>query len=432
MPDDQARAAARIFSDGRLNLEQQRKRAKELHRDLLAGDEPAAGRLAAHHPKGTQLAPPKARLADAQLVLARENGFPSWPRLKSHIAMLDQTRSAMERPNARPDTERTLHIRCGSDIVGALRRAGFVGHFHEFADPFCQGPVRDLPRPAFIAERASFVAQAYGIYPQTALARLEDEYAGLTRLDDHDEVVLWFEHDSYDQLILAFLLAELPATLNLSLICADRAPGVRDFIGLGQLAPEVIRLLWERRVVVERAHHELGAVVWRALRAPSPEALQVIAARTPAVPPMAGALQRQLRELPALENGLSLTEQIALDLLADGPLSGRTLFARLTREREPLPFLGDAMFWSVLRALAAEPDPLILAPPTDHHEASWAERKVTLTPLGDAVRRGLEDRLAREAPVRWVGGIEIAPRRPAWRWDEARTRVVLAEPRRTS
>ena len=427
MPDDLAYGAARVLSSGRLNLEQQRKRAKELHRSLLAGDEAAARRLAEHHPKGPQLAPSKARLADAQIVLARENGFPSWPRLKSHIAVLDETRAMMERPQARPDTERTLHIRCGSDIVGALRRAGFVGRFHEFADPFCQGPVRDLPRPPFIAERASFIAAAYGINPQAALARLEAEYAGLERLEDHDEVVLWFEHDSYDQLILAFLLTELPEHLNISLVCADRAPGVRDFIGLGQLAPEVIRLLWQRRAKVEPAHHELGAAVWRALRAPSPEALQVLAAGTPAVPPMAGALQRHLRELPALENGLSLTEQIALDLLADGPLSGRALFARLTREREPLPFLGDAMFWSVLRDLAAGPDPLILAP-TGHHETSWAEREITLTPLGDAVRRGGGDRLAHEAPVRWVGGVEIAPRRPAWRWDEARAHVVLAEP----
>lgn len=432
MPDDLGHGPARVFSDGRLNLEQQRKRAKELHRALIGGDGAAARRLAEHHPKGAQLPPSKARLADAQLVLARENGFPSWPRLKSHIAVLDETRAAMDRPHAHPDNERTLHIRCGSDIAEALRRAGFVGRFHEFADPFCQGPVRDLPREAFIAERASFVAAAYGIYPQTALARLEAEYAELERVEAHDEVVLWFEHDSYDQLILAFLLAELPAGLNISLVCADRAPGVRDFIGLGQLAPEVIRLLWEGRVKVGQSHHALGALVWRALCAPSPEALQVIAARTPAVPPMARALQRHLRELPALGSGLSLTEQITLDLLADGPLSGRPLFARLTREREPLPFLGDAMFWSVLRDLAAGPDPLILAPPAGHHETSWAEREVRLTPLGDAVRRGAEDRLSREAPVRWVGGVEISPRQPAWRWDEADRRVVLAEPRRAS
>lgn len=200
MPDDQAHTAARIFSDGRLNLEQQRKRAKELHRGLIAGDAAAARRVAAHHPKGAQLPPPMARLADAQLVLARENGFASWPRLKDHIARLDEARLAMSRPQAAPDTPRTLHIRCGSDIASALQRAGFIGDFHEFADPFCQGPVRDLPRRAFIAERAGFVAEAYGLYPQTALARLEAEYAGLDQLEDRDEVVLWFEHDSYDQL----------------------------------------------------------------------------------------------------------------------------------------------------------------------------------------------------------------------------------------
>jgi hypothetical protein len=54
-----------------VNLDQLRKQAKELVRAAQAGDEDALARLGDLPPK----------LASAQLTLAREHGFPSWPAL---------------------------------------------------------------------------------------------------------------------------------------------------------------------------------------------------------------------------------------------------------------------------------------------------------------------------------------------------------------
>jgi hypothetical protein len=53
-----------------LNLEQLRKQAKELVRARKAAGRPA-------------------KLADAQLELARQHGFASWPRLKAYVERLD-------------------------------------------------------------------------------------------------------------------------------------------------------------------------------------------------------------------------------------------------------------------------------------------------------------------------------------------------------
>lgn len=65
----------------RPSLEQLRKQAKELLRQYRAGQPAAVARLGSLHPR----APAEARLADAQLVLAREFGFPSWARLKRQV-----------------------------------------------------------------------------------------------------------------------------------------------------------------------------------------------------------------------------------------------------------------------------------------------------------------------------------------------------------
>jgi hypothetical protein len=61
------------------NLEQLRHQAKDLLRAIRRGDEAALAELATHHPE--RIVPGAAKLADAQLALARSYGVPSWPRL---------------------------------------------------------------------------------------------------------------------------------------------------------------------------------------------------------------------------------------------------------------------------------------------------------------------------------------------------------------
>ncbi len=66
------------------SLEQQKKQARELLRAARAGDPAALQRLREHHPRYAERRSHLA-LADAQLVLAREYGFASWPKLKAWI-----------------------------------------------------------------------------------------------------------------------------------------------------------------------------------------------------------------------------------------------------------------------------------------------------------------------------------------------------------
>lgn len=73
-------------------LEQQKKQARELLNAARAGDAEALQRVRSHHPRAAAVDPLALSLADAQLVLAREYGFPSWPRLKSHIESVLQSR----------------------------------------------------------------------------------------------------------------------------------------------------------------------------------------------------------------------------------------------------------------------------------------------------------------------------------------------------
>lgn len=83
----------------RASLEQYRKQAKNLLRAALAGDPVAQSRIEKHHPRRRNLNPEQIQnlsLSDAQLVLAREHGYPSWPAFARHLETLRAIRSVEE------------------------------------------------------------------------------------------------------------------------------------------------------------------------------------------------------------------------------------------------------------------------------------------------------------------------------------------------
>ncbi len=405
----------RPIFDGRLNLEQQRKRAKELLRDLQNGNPGGLTRFKnAGHPL-SQPEIPTLKLADAQLIIARENGFTSWPKMKAHIdKIFERNRQIAQGTLPTLDAKTTLHLRCGSDIRHGLDIAGFVGDFLEFADPFCQGPVPDLPRDQFIQTRANFIADAYQITPKDALARSLREYASLATLGDYEQVVLWFEHDSYDQLILAFLMdfiATMRPRTKIEVISIGEVPGIDRFIGLGQLSPELLIWCWEnhRMPVTDEMLH-FGRNAWSAIRSETPHLLETFIKTAPAnlpLPHMIKALERHYAELPAPQTGLGLTQQLTLQIVKDhGPLSIGKIFGHLMRTYDPLPYLGDLMFWADVQRMMECYDPLFTITSNDPGQ-NWAEQTITLTETGKATLAGKTSFLENFTGIRWIGGIQV-------------------------
>ena len=402
--------------DGRLNLEQQRKRAKDLLRTLGAKTSDAVARFEKAGFTPTPQTISDIKLADAQWVIARENGFASWPKMKAHIDQIaERNRQIKNGTPATLDTDKTLHLRCGSDIRHGLQIAGFKGAFLEFADPFCQGPVPDLPLDQFVQTRADFIAKAYDIVPKDALARAKREYGALATLGEYDHVVLWFEHDSYDQLILAFLIDFIKTTrpnTRLEVISVGTVPGVERFIGLGQLSPELLIWCWENhRVPVTDAMLTFGSKAWQAVRSPTPDLLTHFITSGPGpLPHMITALQRHHAELPDPKTGLGLTQKLTLKIIADhGPITVGKTFGHLMRTYDPLPYLGDLMFWADVQRMMTCVDPLFTIT-SDDKDANWAERTLTLTDTGHQTLAGQRNYLDNFTGTRWVGGISVVGR----------------------
>jgi len=96
-----------------------------------------------------------------------------------------------------------------------------------------------------------------------------------------------------------------------------------------------------------------GARCWDAFTASDPTELSNLSLQPPGpLPFMQNAMKRMLQELPWTTNGLSLTEQFALQIIhRDGPIRMAAAFHFMHSELEPLPFLGDIMFLVAIRGL---------------------------------------------------------------------------------
>ena len=77
----------------RPSLEQYKKQSKEFVKLGKSGDAEIVQRVKKYHPRPGQVLDAKFALADAQLVIAREHGFESWPKFAKHIEALTRENS---------------------------------------------------------------------------------------------------------------------------------------------------------------------------------------------------------------------------------------------------------------------------------------------------------------------------------------------------
>ena len=304
-----------------------------------------------------------------------------------------------------------LHVTNGESAGNTLRQTTLGGVVLSWQDVLHEGPVPDVPAAELRAVRARFLSECGWGSERSLLESFERRDRLFEQaLEGGTEVVLWFEHDLYDQLQLLQALT-LAGDSRLELIQADA--------DLGPLPPEGLEALWPQRRPVSLQSRALAREAWDAFRAPEPTGLAELAGRdTPGLPHLGPALLRLLEELPDARTGLSRTEQQLLEPLLEGPKLPFDLYLA-SQAREEAVFLGDAWAWKRLAELVPLVEELPAPPPLGDPREFLAAR-VALTPLGHDVLAGEADRFEVAPIERWVGGTRVDG---SWRWDAARRRL---------
>ena len=333
-------------------------------------------------------------------------------------------------PTVNSDPIGMLHITNGDTAVATLRRAGIPGDMLPWNDVLHEGPVpAGLDLEALSARRSRFISEQGWGPPDEVARSFAERDAMLADSDGRDEVVLWFEHDLFDQLQLIQLLdwfAQRPSRrARLSMVSTSTY--------LGKLAPDRADELFASRQTVTQGQLALGQSAWAAYRSPDPLAIQqLMQLDTSSLPWLHGALERHLEEFPSVGHGLSRSERQAVETVAAGPRSLRDAFVSSHHEREERIFLGDWVFAQYLERLSGSRAPLlrredggaIAAREAPQQGDQFWEGRIAITDAGRDVLAGRRDWIAMNGIDRWLGGVHLDGDRAQWRWDAGRHSLV--------
>ncbi len=320
-----------------------------------------------------------------------------------------------------------LIITNGDAAVERMREARIGGEILPWRDILHEGPVpAGLSLEELSGIRAQFLAER-------GWASVEELYTGFQARDaiirqhaNYDTILLWFEHDLYDQLQLLQILdffAETNRRSGLYLIQSGQY--------LGDENPRSLTGHMKLAEPVSLAHLALAKLAWNAFRSPTPAAwLSLLRMNTHVMPFLRLALLRLLEELPDPRSGLSRTEWTILALITHGVNTPRTIFEAFL-DYEEMRFMGDWGFYYTLdqlggagAALIAGLNGLAFEPgmPEEAREA-YLNAELSFTHLGYAVVTGNTDALLYRRNGRYIGGSLIQARAP-WRWDRHYRRLL--------
>lgn len=413
-----------------INLDQQKAIAKKRLKAIRLRDESVLKKIKKLHSQPDTLSFDNIQLAHVQHALARELGLASWSLLKAHVADLESHKHAISLQAQALDHDlKTLHVRCGHDIKQQLKESGFEGHFLPMIDPLCIGPIPS-DEPSFFSVRAQYVVNTLlPVMGQDSSVQdiAHQEQKNLTTLlsDEYERIVFWVEHDSYDQFMLLRCLTYLDNVKDkaIEIIELNHFPGTERFIGFGQLPAEAIRSRWQYRKPISAKLMSQARCCWDAVTSDNPNAIVALLQHhdLDCLPNISAVLKRHLQELPHTKSGLSFTQRLALSVLQEQEQAiSVAKWFQLYQQREPMPYLGDVMFYALMLPLATTESPLLTLDTSPKH---WWEQQVTITQYG---KQCLENKV-KFLQDYWVGGIRVN-KQSYWEWDQAQFSTLTCIP----
>jgi hypothetical protein len=330
-----------------------------------------------------------------------------------------------------------LHIHNGDCSAEVLKQTEIQGEKLAWREALLTGPTPEgLSLDKWLELRACHLSEAYDTDLDRCrkdLARQEDL---LHNCSEHEEVILWFEHDLFCQINLLYLLNRLSclksSKTKLSLICIGQFPGHDDFRGLGQLSPEQMASLFNTRHEVTDLEFAIATEAWNAYCSPDPKSIENLLSKDLSVLPfLKQSLISHLARFPSTRNGLGRVENIGLELVSNGFKRFVQLF-QIFGSKESIYGFGDYQFWNELKRLVEAEEPLLCLEgidnrPEDLSPGNFSSSSFKITPKGEEVLKSETDFIEINGIDLWLGGVHLKNGNTIWRWDEKRLEIISTE-----
>jgi hypothetical protein len=305
-----------------------------------------------------------------------------------------------------------LNITNGDAAAQIIRQSRLHGEVLAWDDVLHEGPVPPGTLADLTKNRARHIHECGWEREKAALHRFRERNRILQTWDFYDRILLWFEHDLYDQLqllqILDYFHHQTKARQRLWLINTNRYLGTLS-------TDEMEKLLIDVRPV-SPGQLNLANRAWSAFRKPTPEMLhRLLLDDLDELPWLHLAIIRLFEEYPSCSNGLSRTERQLLEAVASGEKRLDRVF-EMNQQRELARFMGDASVERLIRAMLGGERPLLKNTGEPVSRPFNSRQQLELTEAGMDVLECRSNLLEEEPIDRWIGGVHITQKNQ-WCYD---------------
>ncbi len=311
----------------------------------------------------------------------------------------------------------------GDSAVGAISSIGIKADFIPWRDVLHDGPVpfcKSLKELSII--RAEFLSGVgWGEY-NSNLSMFEERNRNFFNAIKTDEILLWFEHDLYDQLQLIQILYELHKAKNnisgsIKLICTD------NFIA--ESSKDMLKECYNQKIDVTDQMLEVGSNAWLDFVSSDPRRLvQLLDKSNREFPFLKNAIKRLLQEYPDTKTGLSKSEFKILSLLNKSSFTPGKLFREYLQIDTPN-YLGDLSFFQYLVQMSQYKEALIASSTgksikikSHSNIQDFLETELILTRTGKETLNGTANNLKMNFINKWIGGVYLT-KNNYWVWNDA-------------
>ncbi|WP_299088440.1 DUF1835 domain-containing protein [uncultured Metabacillus sp.] len=302
-----------------------------------------------------------------------------------------------------------IHIVNGDILASKLQ--GLSGKIMSWREMYDFGPFHSSwSNEELITRRAAFFDEKLEIPSSLFSAICHKQLAQLSEIPHDEEVVLWFEHDRYDQTMLMYILTQLANQhhLNISMVSVNSYPGISPFYGLSQLlGNQLLELFHSRKTVSSKQVNEAEAG-WRVYTSSdSEEVKKWVADIDHELPFLLEVLTRHESYLPSAKTGLNIIESIALNAIATKPVSFRDLFHQIAPSLKD-EGLSNLHLSALLNELVKGDQALLKTNGLLPMYGSEQHNPIlTITSFGERVLSGEANRIDLIGIDWWIGGVHL-------------------------
>ncbi len=314
-----------------------------------------------------------------------------------------------------------IHIVNG-DVVGN-KIGNLPGDVLVWREMYDFGPLsHDISGENWISWRAHFFEKKLAIPADLFIQNCKDQNQLLSEIPKETEIILWFEHDRYDQTMLMYLLNELSKKelMKLSMVTINEYEGEEQFYGLGQLASHQLEELFhKKRQPISDVQKKEAITGWQAYTSKNPTDIEKwIADSKQKLPFLKQALQSHLSYFPSIHTGLNEIETWVIKYLDRNTCSFSELFQAITQKRSN-DGISDLYFAAMLNELMNGPYPLLECDnPLPDYQNPEHIAKLRLTSNGLDVLYGLIKCFEIYERDWWLGG--VYQKKDKWFWNGKR------------